>query len=426
MPRKTPKDIFTGIAIWALLLIIAGSLIRIAVEFKRTGFIDFAAYYDVSLALVKGLNPSIKANLISREWGDVPVVFPGYFCIYAPMIIFNIKCAGLINLAFNIAIGLFGFFLIFRKCGMFLWKSIRNFDLRTLILGFWVIAFLNSTYFLAALRHGQAAILIGFCFILLLIYNNKYLQPLLLAVIAVLKYSILVVFAPAMFIKKHYATCLIGFVLFIVAGLIPGMFGSNIVEIYRGYIAEVVHQGYGNLGFNTFQVSGYNMLQLDCFQSSILGWILKVLFMIPAIWALIRERKTKRFGINFLFMIFCITMLLSYNRVYNLVIFMPLLYIIGQMAFVSGKKLVFVASFAFSLFFMIPESILFRFCNYIGHFSWLESVFIMSKFETDTHIFPLLPLVMASMALFAILNYFLIPEPLYFLDNTPENPDECK
>ncbi|AQQ08902.1 hypothetical protein L21SP3_00695 [Sedimentisphaera cyanobacteriorum] len=371
----------------------------VKVLIKDRNFIDFLAYYDVSKTVRTGLNPYILENL-SHQWGEPPMVFPGYSALFYPFTFLSSDAAGYVFLLLNAVIAVGLFYLLFKKKGLMNKGKTGLLDSGFLLSLF---VFMSSTPYFASINHGQSTIFVSFFLISLLLIRPFYLKVIFFAAAAVLKYSMLPLFGPVLFLKKRHKLCICSFVLFLVFGAVPMVFGHNLIELYSSYVDNIFY--WVNIyGFNSYEGGGYNMLQLDFIAVKWLQISAKTLCGAIFIYSLYLSRKDKDISMHLIFLTACLTMLISYHRLYDLVFILPFaLYLINiylrkQEFFKAAVTAGFVG------FFIVPESIIYRAAEFLGSFVKGNSIVYLTSFngaQQYQHMFPVYPIVCIFLSIWA-------------------------
>ncbi|MEA2011804.1 MAG: glycosyltransferase family 87 protein [Verrucomicrobiota bacterium] len=377
-----------------------GRLVKIC---GRDVFNDFNAYYDVVDAIVRGLNPYDLTNL-NLKWVDPPIVFPGYTIFLLPFVLINLNIAKYAFLFLNVILSSIIFYSLFKKAGFIN----KPFDKNNLSFpGFLIslFAFMNSVPYLACLKHGQISIVISTCLIILFTLKKSWQKIILFSVAAALKYSMLPLYAVLLFVKRKFFLCIASFIVFILWALIPIFFGHNLIVLYTEYLFTLHEQLVGG-GFNSFAISGYNMLQFDFIK---IGWIcsiVKLSFAGAFVFVMIKNYKTKKIGLHLLLTVATITMIISYHRVYDMVFVLPLVLLLINL-YMKEKKWKHAGILSvFILFFLIPESLLFKISNIIGSAIGENSLIYLNSFGTYNEMFPITPLITAILAIYSLYLFF--------------------
>jgi hypothetical protein len=263
------------------------------------------------------------------------------------------------------------------------------------------------------LRHGQSAALVSLCVLAAFLPWPLWSRAVLFGVGAALKYSMLTLLAPALFARGAVLLCVAGFAVFAAAGLSPILFGNDLVGLYQQYLRELGSQT--GSGFNTFAVSGYNMLQLDCVASPTLRALAKVATLATAVAvAAVGLRRSSGFGLHLLLFLASATMLLSYHRLYDLVLPLALLLAAGNEFLRLGRHGHAAVVGMFAVFLLAPESMVYRAGDLIGGALGGGGMVQLCAFRGFAHIFPLYPCMATALSFYALWLCVLERESLAF------------
>jgi len=387
---------------------------RLGKVYTRDVFNDFNAYYDVTKTLVHGLSPYNLDNL-SLHWVDAPIVFPGYLALFWPFVFFDLDVAKYLYLSLNIILGVILAITLFKKILHINTASFFSDGKSRYIFILAIFIFLNSAPFMTSLKQGQTSILLAFSLFMLISSRSSFRvwRYFLMSAAAVLKYTIMPFYGIILFVRKEFKVCILGFFLFCIWGALPFLFGHNLFSLYAEYI-DVLRSQVGG-GFNSFPISGYNMVQLDCFKIPFIGMVLKLVLISLFVYIFVKRIKRKGIGLNFMFMAMCLTMIIVYHRVYDIAIIMPLLIMVSITLFEGRRWAEGFISLCFVLFFLLPESVVFRVADMIGKIIGPNKVLYLSSFTKWKNIFPIFPMVLLAMTLFSLYLCFFIEEKFSFL-----------
>lgn len=389
----------TSIQLAVGIMLLAATLLRLGSIFQNTVFIDYLAYCDTTQAIMAGLNPYDLQNLRYHDWGEVPIVYPGYVFFFQ-LIAGNPQRFQLLYLLIAIIALFAALTLLLIRTGLrdapYSLRTARGFLVYSVVL----FAFFNASPTLATLRQGQTTAIIFFCFLMLLMCRRNVSRYLLFGTAAVMKYSLLTIWAPLLFFKKFYTICVMGFLFFIAAGLYSAVYYPDIVALTTAYLHEVTQSTRG--GLNTYAVSGYNMLHLDFIKNSGVATTLKIAFMIGGVALFLNERTAQRISLNLLFSATCLTMLISYHRVYDVIILLPFLSLLCYEFMITKKYGLLTVGLVFQAYFLIPESLVFTLSDRLGtHLALLGQWIHLSHYGEWHHLLPTHAVVMLLMTCFA-------------------------
>ncbi|MBR4255188.1 MAG: hypothetical protein IKQ16_08885 [Lentisphaeria bacterium] len=163
------------------------------------------------------------------------------------------------------------------------------------------------------------------------------------------KYSALPVFALLLFFKGHWKLCIASFVVFVFFSVSPVFFGNNLVELYSEYwkaVTATVRPG----DINHYGSNPIGMCHLVFFKKPLVNLLLKTPIVGFVPWLFWREHKTAFFSDTLLLLTFSLTMLVSYHRIYDIILVYPL-FAIRLFDFARTKQwLLFGITFLFPLF----------------------------------------------------------------------------
>ncbi len=406
----------------ALMFLISAS--RIVLSFLNNNILgDFYCHIDFTYAISQGLDPYDLKNLSfsTKKWDDALIIFPGIFFFYQPFLLLNLTAGKILDVSLNFFTSCGLFFLFFKNAGLLKGISFRQPDIKAFLIAFIGFLFVNSSPVMMTTRHGQITMFFT-VFLLLTLYAKHYWSRILFFGLAAgIKYSMVTIFAPALFLKKYYLTCILAFGVFLIIALFPIFWGNNPITIYSRYL-EVLCGELGN-GFNTYANSGYNMLHLEFFKYNTFNIILKIFSGLLVLYIIFKDRNKDSFGMNFLFVIMCLSMLLSYHRLYDIPLIMLCL-LANFYLFILKKdwKNIFISS-AFIAFFMLPFSAVMNVAEMINDIPCVKDIFIVSRYF-KIMVFPLPAIVFLFLSVYAAFIYFRKQENVIFELSRPRNPEK--
>jgi len=406
------------ISVGCLMLIIW----RLAGIFGDAVFVDFLAYYDVTRAIALGVNPYDLKNLTAYDWAEAPIVYPGYVTMFWLLTQLPIKTASQVFLLINVILCGWLMAAVFFRTGLMTRRSWLRPDRAQVLFMVSCACLFFSSPCMAALRHGQSSIIIAACLLWVVWPGRAWSGGLVLALAAVLKYTMLPLLVLALLVKRRWLACLISLVIFVLLSLAPLLFGHNPVQLYTSYVQELTKQT--GTGFNTFAVSGYNMVTLDFLQSKTAATAVKILFLLIAVWAIWHERKDRGFGLNFLLLLCCVSMLVVYNRLYNMVFIEVLLLVKINLCLMRGNYWSVPVPSCFILVLLMPLSMVLRSANELGEIAMDNSMVHLSSYGDMTTIFPTLSLLMLAITLYAAAEYTSRRDDYHFAAELPSTEDK--
>lgn len=372
---------------------------RIGKVFLKDDFVDFNAYFDFTGTLIRGVNPYLLENL-SLNWADPPIVFPGYTAFMLPLTLFPLNVAKLIFLSINVLLPAILFYLLFRITNLA--NSSEKVQFAPVRSGFLLttLIFMNTIPYTACIKHGQISMIISTMLIVTLLSKSIYAKILYFSLAAALKYSMIPLYGMMLFIKRKFLLCITAFAMFLIWAIVPIFFGHNLQDLYNNYISTLNKQLVIG-GFNTFPVSGYNMLQPDFFKMGQLCTAIKLTFLALFFTATVINRKQKQIGLHLLLLVSTITMVISYHRVYDMVFALPIILVLINIYLRKKRYFDTIILSCFVGYFLIPETIVFKFAGFVGKMFTENPIIYSTDFASYENIFPLTPIVCLLLAMYS-------------------------
>ena len=398
-----------------LFCMFALSLFRIIIPFKDNPLIDFVCYIDTATAICRNLDPYDLRNLRLIDWDCASIgLFPGSFLFFTPFIPMNIDMAKIIHLSLNIIAACGLAWLFFKKARMLDNFDYRKPNVKALLILSMTFIFLNSTPVIMTFRHGQNTIFITLFLVLCLFCRSQWAKVILFSLVAVIKYTMLPLLAPALFLKKNYLFCIVSFLVFLLFTISPVFCGHNIITLYSRY-ADLILQYVSNGGFNTYVESGYSMLNISFFKLNIINVLGKLFFGLLAAYIIFRERRQNSFGMNFLLVIMCITMLLSYHRLHDIPLIMLIILAEFYFSMLKKDKINMLISAVFIIFFTVPFSLIISLSHLMTKLPHSgDFIQIGHYYLKHMDVFPLSAIVFLLLTIYSLYLYFFKKEDIIF------------
>lgn len=384
-------------------IILAMSVLRLVLSLKLNSFTDFFCHFDFTVAVWKNLDPYNLDNLILRKWDDLLIIFPGITFFYFPFLGLGPNLGKFVDLGLNIVMCCFVFFYFLKNTGLLNGISFRQPTLNTfgvILLG---AVYLNSSPMMMTFRHGQITLFCTMFMLLTLFTKNKFGKIIFFGLAAGYKYSMLTLFAPAFFLKKNYLVSILAFILFLLIAIFPLYLGNDIIHLYQRYF-EVLQEDIQH-GFNNYAKSGYNMLQIEFFRCNYINLAGKLATLLTVIYIMFKERKTTTFGMNYLFVLSCLTMLLSYHRLYDLSSVLLILHAYVFLLLRTRQWFKLVIASAFIGYFMLPFSTIIDFSIELSKIPNIGDFICISKYY-KVQVFPLSAVMFLLLSAYSIYLYF--------------------
>ena len=338
---------------------------------------------------------------------------PIIFLFFTPFIPMNIDMAKIIHLSLNIIAACGLAWLFFKKARMLDNFDYRKPNVKALLILSMTFIFLNSTPVIMTFRHGQNTIFITLFLVLCLFCRSQWAKVILFSLVAVIKYTMLPLLAPALFLKKNYLFCIVSFLVFLLFTISPVFCGHNIITLYSRY-ADLILQYVSNGGFNTYVESGYSMLNISFFKLNIINVLGKSLFGLLAVYIIFRDRRQNSFGMNFLLVIMCVTMLVSYHRLHDIPLIM--LIILAEFYFFMLKKdkINMLISAIFILFFAVPFTLIIKISHLLCRLPNIGNFIQTGPSDTNIEVFPLSAAIFLLLTVYSLCLYFFKQEDVVF------------
>ena len=398
------------IGVFTLLVICVVSMYR---SFIENSGVDFTLFFSCTYAAVRGWDFFDVNNLIFYEWEEALMVMPGLLLFFIPLLLFDIHIARLIYFLAGLGATIFCYLWMFRLTGLLKKVDFRKPNINTILFFCGGFVLLNSSPVLMCLRNGQMTIWVMLLLVLFSATNNRYWRTVFFGLAAVCKYSMVTFFAPLLFIKKQYFICFAAFTVFLLVSMWPALAGYNLINLYIRY-AQVIMNTL-NSGCNSFQLAGHDMLQFGYFLNPVANLLGKLFFTIAMLFIFWRERNKPEISLNLLMLVFCLTMLVSYHRLYDNVILVLLLVIKTNFLVIKKDWRNSFICTAFLLYYLMPVSWIFMISNYLGgNVVWLQNVFHVSPYAQHLHVLPVIAFSQTFLGLYILYLYLKTEDDYVF------------
>ena len=411
MDKKVRSWLFLSIILFSLSLFLAFR------QFACFYLADFGAYCAISRALFEGNNPFPDHFEVlfckTHEGGIVPIVYPGQMLLFViPSYLWS-RNLQIVYYSLNVAIVFFLIGLAFVKAIGWQWRDLWTPGKRQFFYALFCTLCFSSSSFKETFLWGQTPIILTFCFYFMFWGPVSFwLRTFLFAVMALVKYSILPVVAPLLFFKGHWKLCIAAFSVFVFFSISPVFCGNDLMDVYTEYskaVQTIIQPGH----INHFDTGGTTMCNLDFFKNAFINFFLKTVVFGVILWLFWRERKNQFLSDTMLLLAFCLTMLISYHRSYDLVLVYPL-FLIRFCDFIKKKQwLLFGIMLLFPLFLSIPNRFSHLVSALIGRIPGVGSIVYLEKPFEDPH-FPIMPFFTIALTLWSLYLYLHVEEPYRF------------
>jgi hypothetical protein len=147
------------------------------------------------------------------------------------------------------------------------------------------------------------------------------------------------------------------------------------------------------------------MLQIEFFRCNYINHAGKLATLLLVIYIMFRERKTTTFGMNYLFVLSCLTMLLSYHRLYDLSFVLLILHAYVFLLLRTRQWFKLVIASAFIGYFMLPFSAIIDFSIELSKIPGIEDFVYISKYY-KVQVFPLSAVMFLFLSVYSVYLYF--------------------
>ncbi|MDD5727482.1 MAG: hypothetical protein PHV59_02860 [Victivallales bacterium] len=387
--------------------------IRMYKAFTGNIGIDFTLFFSCAHAAVRGQDFFDVHNLVFYHWEESLMVLPGLLLFFIPYLLFDIHFARLIYFLLGWGVAGFAYVRLFVIVGLLRKVNFRRPGKEALLFFGGAFLFLNSSPLLMCQRNGQMTVWVLLLLVLFFSVRNRYWRAVFFGLAAVCKYSMLTFFAPLLLIKKQYLICFAAFAVFLLPGLWPALAGHNLFTLYARY-AEVIMNTL-NGGCNSFPLAGHDLLQFGFFRAEAVNLAGKLFFLLAMLLIFKKEYGRPGIGLNLLLLVFCLTMLVSYHRLYDNVIVVLLLIIKTNFLINRKSRCRALVCGLFLAYYLVPVSWIFTIANYLGtNISWLQKEFFISPYSQYAQVLPLIAFSQTALGLWALYLYLKTEEDYIF------------
>ena len=320
--------------------LVALTLARLASIATGARFIDFENHYLAAAGIVT------HAGTFAYTRADA-IVFPGASLLFTPLLSLPLPVAGRLFLVLNLAAAAALVHLSLRLYP----ARMRPQPLAAVALG---CALLNTAPFVEALRLGQLSIWIAALLLCALLAVSRFAGAASLATALALKLSF-GLFALLLVARRRIWLCAVAACLFAAIAASPALFGNDLGELYRAYLARIASDFVPG-AMNDPAVYGSNNLALDVFRPDLLRRALKLAVAALLAFSLWRERRKSSPGPIALLFVCSAAMSLSYHRLYDLVLVLPILLATVAGLLAHDRRRAATPGLLLLAFFAIPQS----------------------------------------------------------------------
>ncbi|MCR5380239.1 MAG: DUF2029 domain-containing protein [Lentisphaeria bacterium] len=390
-------------------------LLRLKMALKTASFIDTRFFVETADFIRRGVSPYHSKEFLAI-FPAPPLQSPSVSLLSMPLCILSKNIQNAIFFGGGIIAFAVFVVMVFHYYG-YHWRDYVKPQWGNLPI--WVTMALIgvSSPFLMMLRHGQNASISSLLLFAVIFYpiRDNGINNLLLGLAAAMKYSLLTLQVPVLLLQKRWKMGVVAFVLFALMVLSVGLWLDGPISALLEYVRMVMEDTHD--GSNSYaKASGFSMINIGFIKFDIINKLM--LLTTAGMYCLALWRIKCRHGQGGWFpmhlgsaswgLFTIITMMVSYHRVYDGVLFMPFLGVIFLEEWQALCKheqtcrlmsiLKTACLLMLLLFWAIPQSLVFSVESWIGkHIPMGEKIFYYTKFEHNTMMFPLVNLVVITM-----------------------------
>lgn len=214
-----------GDIFWVFALLRIGELVWLRLYTWATTW-DFLSHFYGAKALAAGRSPYVMENL-EVKFATLPLFYPGETLFLLPLLSLELSTVRWISSIITLGATLGLFFVVYQKAGLgrspTIWLADKASALMMLSLGLFLCNF--ATIF--SLRLSQFSSLVYLLLFLAFFVQRDGCRALLLALAAILKYSLVPVYVLILLSQGRIYACLLALLLFILAGVSLSFFGID-------------------------------------------------------------------------------------------------------------------------------------------------------------------------------------------------------
>lgn len=151
------------------------------------------------------------------------------------------------------------------------------------------------------------------------------------------------------------------------------------------------------------------MINLDFFKNNYINVSGKIILLIPFLFGLYKDKNNSIISVNLIFYSTCMTMILSYHRLYDLPLVVLFLIHYSYRYIRESRFILSLIPIGFLLFFLIPPRFLIYVSSYIGKVVGENSIIYLPKgyLISTPIVFPLTALIMLLLTVYSMFLFYL-------------------
>ena len=398
---------------------------------RLSGDVDFKIYYQWAYYLREGKNPF---EWIVWDPYVPPLIYPGQFFFLLPFTWLPFLLSFRVWLIVDFVSVVLLFFIaqaLARKRVFGEWQG-------TSIWWPWLCLLLMSQPVQMGLYNVQLAIPAAIALFGAIVIRNWLPAGVLLSISAAMKYSLTPLFGIGLLVKRRYAVCCLGFLLFILWSLFPVAYTIDLdipkqtekgavgqressralalpncplfrlfgYKLYSDYFRILATDWQGQ-GYNSFAGGGgYDLVNFDFLKLPTLNALVKISFLFIFIYIAYLERNGMQWNLPFLFVTSSITCLLVYHRVHDALLAVICLVLIAQDLYARRRwRALSIPLFLLALFDM-PQGPWMRLSAHISSWVGEQRLIYLVDYGEYAGALPLPAIVMFLISLYSVAFYF--------------------
>ncbi len=365
-----------AISILSGLFIILLVIARMIRAYQKAPFLDLRVMMSTCELIVNHTSPYMTEAFNALGYDAPPVQPPSMSILLLPLLPLPFTAQAIIVFGINLIAAILCLFVVIRHYRLYEGSTPFTPCYPNLLLWFLMALALMSDPAANMLRYGQWVSVAWLCMLLVLFQpKRERSNAVLLGLAAAIKYSLLPLAAPLLLLQGRWRICVIGFALFLILVLLPGLWLDGIIPGITEYLRMLAADMKGGANSYTHGIT-YNMIHFEFLRLPHLNLLGKalILFLVALMLLGIRkERGTgspRRWPAEFapaeLGLLASATLCLSYHRIHDAFIMIPFLVAVCLQCFREQRFREFTVSLAFLLYMAQPTTLHYRIAGLIG------------------------------------------------------------
>lgn len=220
----------------------------------------------------------------------------------------------------------------------------------------WFALFVLSQPSRQVFRTGNLSLISSVFIFFALLGRGPWLSGFCLSAATVLKFSIVPFYAFILLVRRHYTTCLVAFCLFAFWCLTPFFYDKFGVYLYNDFFYVVFIQSMKG-GYNTYVGGGgFDLVNFNFLKFETINIAVKLFFIGVFCVATWRERNVVYYDVSYLLLVSCISSIVVYHRIHDLVLTQLFLVMLAQQFYAHRQMAKLAFPLAILIYMCIPLS----------------------------------------------------------------------